>query len=147
MSFDPAVLVVTRVFQAAPEALFEAWTEPALMMQWFHAGESWTTPHAEADLRVGGRWSVEMKADTGRIFRPFGSYRVIEPPTRLIFTLHPYGDPAYETLITLRFRALGKNCTELTLTQEGLRNDGDRSDHEGGWQGCLRVLAAQGSPS
>ena len=140
------VLVVTRVFRRAPEALFDAWTEPGLMMQRFHAGDSWTTPHAEADLRVGGRWSIEMITDTGKVFRPFGVYRVIERPTRLAFTFHPNGDPDYETLVTLRFRALSKNRTELTLTHEGLQSDTDRSDHEGGLQGCLRVLAAQRLP-
>jgi len=145
-SGGPVVLVVTRVFDVDRETLFDAWTKPALMMKWFHSHDAWTTPLAEADLRVGGRWSIEMRTDDGRAYRPFGVYRVIERPSRLTFTWHPFGNPEYETSITLRFRAMGPKRTELRLTQEGLRDDADRRVHQGGWEGCLRVLAAETVP-
>ncbi len=139
-SASPIALVVKRVFSVNPDVLFDAWTQPALMMKWFHAKDSWTTPKAESDLRVGGAWSIEMKTEDGRVFRPFGVYKSIDKPSRLVFTWHPYGDADYETVVTLRFRKLAENSTELTLIHEGLRSDADRSDHESGWAGCLGNL-------
>jgi len=129
-----------RVFKADPEKLFDAWTKPEFIRQWFHAKENWTTPLAEADLRVGGKWKVDMQMENGKIHHSLGEYRVIEKPHKLAFTWHPYGDMTVETLVTLRFKKLPDGTTELTLTHEGLRNEKEKGDHTGGWTGCLQCL-------
>lgn len=134
------ILVVRRVFKTGPESLFDAWTRPELMKQWFHAVGGWSTPVAEADLKLGGAWRVDMKKPDGKIYAHFGKYKVIERPAKLAFTWHPYADEAYETVVTLRFKGLPNGTTELTLTHEGLRNDKDRAEHNGGWNGCLDSL-------
>ena len=134
------ILVVTRTFKTGPEKLFEAWTRPELMKQWFHGLGDWTTPLAEADLKVGGAWRVDMKKPDGKVYSHFGEYKAIERPAKLVFTWHPYADKAYETLVTVRFKGLPNGTTELTLTHEGLRNDQHRAEHNGGWNGCLDSL-------
>ena len=138
---DNIILVVRRVFEVEPEILFDAWTRPEIMVRWFHSKEQWTTPVAETDLRANGKWRIEMRTDDGRTFAIHGVYKVIERPHRLVFTWHPFGDEAYETTVTLRFRRLAEGSTELTLTHHGLRNEQDRAGHEGGWSGCLGGLA------
>jgi uncharacterized protein YndB with AHSA1/START domain len=134
------VLMMQRVFKASPEKLFDAWTKPEWMKQWFHAKESWTTPVAESDLRVGGKWRAEMRMENGHIHHSSGEYRVIERPHKLVFTWHPYGDETVVTVVTLRFKKLSDDSTELTLTHEGLRNEKEKADHTGGWTGCLQTL-------
>ena len=134
------VLMMTKVFQADPETLFDAWTKPSWMKQWFHGLGDWTTPVAEADLKVGGAWKVEMKKPDGKIYPHFGKYKIIQRPDKLAFTWHPYKDESYETLVTLRFKGLPHGKTELTLTHEGLRKDKDRAEHNAGWNECLTSL-------
>jgi uncharacterized protein YndB with AHSA1/START domain len=140
MSGDNLVLMVQRKIKASPERLFDAWTKPELMKQWFHAGEKMTTTAAEADLRVGGAWRVEMKASTGQLHPSKGHYKVIDRPHKLVFTWYPYEQADYETTVTLLFKKVSDNVTELTLTHEGLRNEKDRANHNGGWNGCLDSL-------
>jgi len=141
MSEDNLVLVVQRKLKASPERLFDAWTKPELMMQWFNGGESMKTPEAIADLKVGGRWSVTMHhLVTGKTFVNNGKYLVIEKPHQLVFTWHPMGQEDYETKVTLLFKKVSEEFTELTLTHEGLRDETDRSNHDKGWNGCLNTL-------
>ena len=133
------ILVVTRIFKTDPDNLFDAWTKPELMKQWFHA-LGWSTSLAEADLKLGGGWKVDMLKPDGKVYPHFGKYKVIEKPVKLAFTWHPYADESYETLVTLRLKGLPNGTTELTLTHEGLRNDQHKAEHGWGWNACLDSL-------
>jgi uncharacterized protein YndB with AHSA1/START domain len=137
---DNLILVVRQVFAASAEFLFDAWTEPALMAKWFHAGANWTTEIRKADVRVGGAWELDMRREDGSVCRAWGKYLVIERPHRLVFTWHVDGEVPYETTVTLTFKALDRHTTELVLTQTGLRNEPDRAEHRHGWSGCLSNL-------
>ncbi len=138
---DNVTLVVRRVFRASAEFLFDAWTNPASMAKWFHARPSWTTEVVAADLRVGGAWEIIMHADEGPDCRAFGKYLVIDRPGRLVFTWHANAERDYETVVTLEFKRIDRDVTELVLTQTGLRNEDDREGHQHGWEGCLANLA------
>jgi uncharacterized protein YndB with AHSA1/START domain len=138
---DDTVLVVRQVFRASAEFLFDAWTDPALLAKWFHAKPSWTTEVVRVDAREGGAWEIVMHADDGPDCRVFGKYLAIERPRRLVFTWFANADENYETVVTIEFHAIDGDTTELVLTQRGLHDEEDRSDHEGGWRGCLQNLA------
>jgi uncharacterized protein YndB with AHSA1/START domain len=138
---DGVILVVRQVFRASAEFLFDAWTNPAMMARWFHAKPSWTTEVVAVDLRAGGAWEIVMHADDGPDCRAFGKYLAIERPRRLVFTWHANAEQDYETVVTLEFRPIDRDTTELVLSQSGLSNDEDRADHRRGWEGCLANLA------
>jgi uncharacterized protein YndB with AHSA1/START domain len=137
---DDLLLVVRRVFHADAEFLFDAWTDPKHVARWFHSKEGWTTEVVKADLRPGGAWEIVMHDAAGPTCRSFGTYRLIERPRRLVFTWFPYDDPGYETVVTLELTPLTADTTELTLTQTGLRQRKDWTEHQGGWDGCLNSL-------
>jgi uncharacterized protein YndB with AHSA1/START domain len=134
------ILVVRKVFDASAEFLFDAWTDPRLLARWFHAKPSWTTEVVTADVCVGGAWEIVMHAADGPDCRSFGRYLAIERPRRLVFTWHANAEHDYETVVTLTFKAIDRDTTELVLTQTGLREDVDRSEHRDGWEGCLASL-------
>ncbi len=141
MNAENLILVVQRKIKASPERLFDAWTQPELMKQWYHAGDKMTTPLAETDLKVGGAWKVLMHhTDENRDFPANGKYLVIERPNKLVFTWYPYGQADYETKVTLLFKKVSDEFTEMTLTQEGLRNEADYKNHSHGWNGCVGSL-------
>ncbi len=141
---DEAVRV-SHVIQTSVEAVFDAWTKPALLEKWFGPPGS----HAEIlthDLRVGGQWRFLMKGPGRSNFHHFGSFVEISPPHRLVFTWaseeqvegwrDENGDP---TLVTVEI-ARHPDGAKVTLIHERLQSDRARRALEGGWGGSLESL-------
>src|SRR5258705_3366054 len=78
-------VVLTRVFNASRELVFEACTVPALLMRWMEAPGR-TMEVCEIDLKVGGAyrfvWRGPGKPDVGM----HGVYREVAPPERFVRT-------------------------------------------------------------
>jgi uncharacterized protein YndB with AHSA1/START domain len=132
---------IERTFQAPAEAVFDAWTSEEVMRRWFHGEHAWQTPHAEVDLRIGGKVRVVMRdpvaeADHGG----GGHYTVIDPPRRLAFTWIWDVESDRETLIELDFEEVD-GATKVTMTHSGLRDQESVTSHEGGWNNALDNLA------
>ena len=66
-------LFLRRVVHAKPEKIFNAWTEPALLKQWF-APLPWIVSKAETDVRVGGTNLIVMRSPEGKEFPGYGVY-------------------------------------------------------------------------
>lgn len=47
------------------ETVWKKWTNPGDVIQWNYASNDWHTPHAENDLRVGGKFLSRMEAKDG----------------------------------------------------------------------------------
>src|SRR3954451_16215617 len=84
---DQTVLRLTHRFEAPRERVFDAWTNPELLRRWWAAGEGWDTPHAEVDLRPGGRYRLSMHdPDSGNVHTVGGEYTDVSRPHRLAYT-------------------------------------------------------------
>ena len=137
-------LRVTQVIRANPERLFRAWTEPEELERWWRMeGGGWAFAGASVDLRVGGHYRLGMTSPEGREHVAVGVYREIQPPARLAFTWD-WDEPADrvgETLVTIEFKALGNETTEVILTHERFADAPKAAGHERGWEQLLRLLA------
>ena len=71
-------LVVTRVFDAPAERVWEAWTVPEQVMRWW-GPEGFTAPVARIDFREGGMSLVCMRSPEGQDFYNTWEYRKIMP--------------------------------------------------------------------
>lgn len=79
-------LVLERDVEVTPEQAFRAWTEPALLVQWF-TPEPWKTVHAEVDLRPGGRFATVMQSPEGqRMDEGLGCILEVVPGRRFTWT-------------------------------------------------------------
>ena len=79
-----AGIVIRRTLDAPRALVFEAFTRPEHLMRFW--GPRFTTaPACEVDLRVGGRFSVEMRGPDGAVYPCTGVYREIVPPERLVY--------------------------------------------------------------
>ncbi len=133
-------LEMKRVFNAPVDRLFRAWTEPEIMSKWYFPGPNM---HAvcTVDLRVGGRYEVQMQPKEGDPYIAIGVYKEIVPQEKLVFTWLWRGeDASMESLVTLLFKPLGKGETELTLLHERFSSDEERDKHGEGWVGTLDQL-------
>jgi len=142
-------LILTRVINAPREKLYRAWTEPALLKQWF-APLPWTTPAAELDVRPGGGNLVVMRSPEGNEFPNRGVYLEVVPNERLVFTdAYAQGwEPSEKPFMTviLTFEDVGGGKTKYTARVRHW-TVADRETHEkmgfhGGWGLCTDQLAA-----
>ena len=78
---------VTRSFQAARPLVYRAYTEPALVQRWLLGPPGWSMPVCEMDVRVGGRYRWRWRSDKDASEFGFaGTFREVEPPSRLVHT-------------------------------------------------------------
>lgn len=98
-------LLITRVFRARPETVFDAMTNPELMKRWWAPRSLGVIIHSlEADVRVGGRYRYVF----GKAGEPpmafTGVYNEVQRPARLVYTqvFEPMPD-AGEGLITVTY--------------------------------------------
>jgi len=87
MSPTPAAhaLSISRIIDAPRQKIFRAWTEPALLVQWW-GPHGMTTPECEMDLWVGGQFRTLMRAPDGNEYPTMGVFLEIFAPQRLVFT-------------------------------------------------------------
>jgi len=67
------------------EKIWQAWTTPALITQWF-TPNPWKTIECEIDLRPGGIFSTLMQSPEGQNFPNMGCFLEIIPNQRLVWT-------------------------------------------------------------
>jgi uncharacterized protein YndB with AHSA1/START domain len=135
-------LQMKRTFQAPREKVFRAWTNARELALWFAPSAEYSTVVPELDLRVGGKYIVEMHHKGGNVHKLYGIYREIAPPEKVVFTWRSGSDPtAHESVVTVEFRDLGQ-ATEICLTHELLPDTESRGKHEHGWTGCLEQFAS-----
>jgi uncharacterized protein YndB with AHSA1/START domain len=108
-------IVMTRVFDAPRELVFEAWTRPELLKRWLYGPEEWPLAVCEIDLRVGGALRFVWRHRDGRDMGMSGVYREIAPSERLVFTeLFDEDWTGGEALVTMVF---AEDAGKTTLTQ------------------------------
>jgi len=142
-------LVLTRILNAPRQKIFRAWTEPALIKQWF-APKPWTVPVAETDLRVGGSILIVMRGPDGNEFPNRGVYLEIVPNERLVSTdaYTTAWEPSEKPFMTvvLTFEDAGEGKTKYVARVRHW-TVADREMHEKmgfhqGWGQCADQLEA-----
>jgi uncharacterized protein YndB with AHSA1/START domain len=136
---------LTREFNASPEKVFQAWTDPEMLRKWFGPKGVRTEP-AEVDVRIGGAYQFIMTLPDGNVVNHYGKYKEIDPPRRLVFTWVLEGqacegsaDSFAETLVSIEFEDMG-GATRLTLTHDLLPTEESRAGHEFGWTDSFERL-------
>jgi uncharacterized protein YndB with AHSA1/START domain len=144
----PRFLRLIRYFDASPDRVFEAWSNPNLATKWLFSlgvGERLVT---QLSTRVGDTWTITDRRG-GIDYTAVGEYLVIEPPHRLVFTFAmPQFSPNHDR-ITVELAPEGMGCL-LTFTQEGVDiaaeleqlPEGVEGGSEEGWKQMFDRLAA-----
>ncbi len=92
-------IVMTRVFDAPRNLVFDAYTKPELLKRWF-GPRGWSLVVCEVDLKVGGAWRSVVRGPNGVDMGMSGVYREIVPSERLVST-ESFDDYPGESLNTL----------------------------------------------
>lgn len=161
MAIEDGVIVLDRVVAAPVDRVWSAFTEPDAMAAWMWAGLG-ANPRATADVRPGGRYRVAIDEEPGQGGWASGEraiegvYAVVEPPRRLVFTLHWDAPVGYNQ----QGRAVPDECVILELTELavgtrvmyrhlGVPDDGvSAAAHQAGDSAALdRLVAIQATPA
>lgn len=120
-------IVVTRVFDAPRQLVFDAYTKPKLIERWLLGPDGWSMPVCEIDLRVGGKYRYVWKSDSdGREMGMGGVYREVVAPERIVatevFDEAWYPGEAVDTIVFVEREG------KTTLTQSILYNSRETRD-------------------
>jgi len=134
-------LEMTRVIRASRARVYDAWTRPEVLKQWFAPGEM-IVPGAALDVREGGEFEIQMSVPVASpdLFVARGTYRRVAPNSLLQFTWSTNCSPAETSLVTISFEDV-EGGTRLTLKHEQFATEDSRDRHEQGWGGSLTKLA------
>ena len=78
-------LLVSRTINAPRERVYQAWTDPAILKQWF-APSPFTTQVVELDVRPGGANRLVMRDPDGKEYPCGGVYLEVAKNERLVYT-------------------------------------------------------------
>lgn len=112
---DPCVIIGTREFDAPRELVWQAWSDPKHLSQWW-GPDGFTTTTSAFDMRPGGVWRFVMHGPDGRDYENRVTFDEVVKPERLAYH-HGGGDDVepvqFRTIVT--FEELGNNRTRLTM--------------------------------
>jgi uncharacterized protein YndB with AHSA1/START domain len=110
-------IIFERTYDASPETVWQAWTNPELLKQWW-GPDNVIIPECEVDLRVGGKFYIVMEA--GEAMGPYkgtrwpmlAEFTVVEPNAKLFYNAKAWveGQDKEATQI--------EQVTELTLSEK-----------------------------
>jgi uncharacterized protein YndB with AHSA1/START domain len=95
-------ILMTRVFEAPRDLVFQAYTRPEHIPHWWGPRGS-TTVVDRMDVRPGGEWRFVQRGPDGGEYAFHGEYREVTPPGRLVFTFEFEGMPGHVALEILEF--------------------------------------------
>jgi uncharacterized protein YndB with AHSA1/START domain len=134
-------LEIVRFINVSPARVYDAWTDPAQLRQWF-GPENVRTRNITADVRVGGKYRWELTSPDGEEMSAFGNYRELVPGKKIVFTWQWDDDEAWEnrtSVVTIELLDR-RGGTELRLRHEQLPSEESRDRHTEGWNSLLARL-------
>lgn len=141
-------LVLRRTIAAAPERIWEAWSTPELLQQWF-APKPWRISDVVIDPRPGGVFNFIMHGPDGERFPSHGIFLEVEPGRRWTTTdaltpdWKPAGQPFMVATVELTPGEDGRTeyvATARHWSAETMKQHEAMGFHEG-WGQCADQLA------
>jgi uncharacterized protein YndB with AHSA1/START domain len=98
-------LIFERTFDAPRDLVFQLYTDPKLMPDWW-GPEHIKTEKIDMDVRTGGSWRVEQTDDKGQKISFYGVYHEVSKPARVIWTFEYSGAEGRPSLETVTFEEI-----------------------------------------
>jgi uncharacterized protein YndB with AHSA1/START domain len=138
---DKTSLEIVRFINVPTGRVYDAWTDPAQLRQWF-GPEQVRTRNITADVRIGGKYRWDLTSPEGEEMSAFGEYKEVVPGKKIVFTWQWADDETWEnhtSVVTVEFVG-SRGGTELRLRHEQLPSEESRDRHNEGWNSLLEKL-------
>jgi uncharacterized protein YndB with AHSA1/START domain len=133
------VLDIERHYDAPPERVWQAWTDPQALSRWFGPGEDNSVTQADVDVRPGGRYTIAFRTPDGEEHRVSGTYEEVEKPHELSFTWAWQSTPERVSFVTVTLEREGTG-THMLFRHERFFDRAARDNHERGWTVTIAKL-------
>jgi len=121
-----------RWFDAAPEEVFDALTDPGGLEEMYGRDDpGWIVESSEGEVRVGSTWSVRFGPSREELYRFAHTYEVIDRPRRIAYVSEQQTSPDGSILEADVEITLGERDgrTLLTLVERGYPSAEERDLH------------------
>ncbi len=111
----PNELYLSRIYEAPVKVVWEAWTDPKQVAQWWGPRGFTLTTHSK-DLRPGGHWAYTMHGPDGTNYENKAIYHEVEKYSRLVYD-HGGNDerpPLFRVTVTFE-EIKGRTKMEMTM--------------------------------
>src|ERR1700739_169206 len=109
-------ITITRVYDAPVRAVWDAWTDPEQVAEWWGPRGFTLTTHSK-DLRSGGSWSYTMHGPDGVDYPNKTQYLEVEKYSKLVYDHGGNDDRPPLFRVTVLFtEAKGKTKMDMTMT-------------------------------
>jgi uncharacterized protein YndB with AHSA1/START domain len=141
---DGETVIATIDMATTPERVFRALTTDETET-WWGAADTYRAREWKSDLRVGGKWSVDIRLPDDSSFPASGEYLELEAPRRIVQTRrYDWDYPGLgrrDTTVTYLMEPIADG-TRVTVRQDGFAGFRESADHHvEGWEGYLKYLA------
>jgi uncharacterized protein YndB with AHSA1/START domain len=144
MTGDKTEVRLRRHLAATPQRVFAAFAEARLVSRWLTPSPDISLTLLQFDFREGGAYRFAYGLPDERTVIVGGSYRAIEPPSRIVFSwiIEPPDEHAgIESVVTVTIIPDGTG-SELVIRHERLARPDAVARHASGWRGAVDRLAA-----
>jgi uncharacterized protein YndB with AHSA1/START domain len=117
-------IVMTRVFDAPRDLVFEAHTSCEHMSNWW-GPRKYDIASCEMDFRPGGTWRIVHRGPDGEEYGFHGEFREIVRPERIVWTFEFEGAPGHVSVETL---ALEEHDGKTTITTTSVFDTAEERD-------------------
>ncbi len=130
MEANKTAITVEALVKAPIEKVWSSWTDPKHITKWNQASDDWHSPHAENDLRTGGKFKTTMAAKDGSMSFDFeGVYTKVQQHKVIEYVM------ADGRKVSVVFSQNG-NQTKVVETFDP-ENENPIEMQHGGWQAIL----------
>ncbi len=99
------IVTMQRTFNAPIDLVWEAWTQPEHIAQWW-GPKGMNTNVEEHDFKEGGSWKYTMLMPDGKPFSAFGVYSEIVPKERIVTSAN-FPPMTHNVILHMVFEAQG----------------------------------------
>ena len=129
---------IETILHASVEKVWEAWTEPSVIMKWFGSDPNGEVLRAKLEVRPGGSFEVTFRDSDQTEHTCSGIYSEVKKLSKLAFSWHWKSEPGVESFIVLLLTEEGQT-TKMQFEHMNL-GSGSKHNYVKGWQSTFLKL-------
>lgn len=130
-------ITTEAVVDADVAKVWRDYTDPECITGWAFASADWECPHAENDLRVGGRFLTRMAAkDASFGFDFTGTYTEVVEFSKLAYVMDRAKNESVARTCDVWFEVIDAQHTKVTVTFDS-EDENPVEMQKAGWQSIL----------
>ncbi len=100
---DKNNVLIERLFDVSVERMWEIWTKPEFINQWFGSDPNGIVISSDIDLIIGGQYRVTFQDSDGSIHTAFGEYTEVFELEKLRYTWQWESEAGYISEVIVAF--------------------------------------------